>query len=56
LGLNDTPAVGIAKFGYQSLVPLNNIDKFLDLLRKSKENVAARNFAENCRCVDVDLP
>ena len=26
---------------------MNNIDKFLDLLRKNKENMAARNFDEN---------
>jgi hypothetical protein len=47
LGLNDTPAVGISKFVFESLVPLNNIDKFLDLLRKNKENMAARNIGEN---------
>jgi len=28
-------------------VPLNNIDNFLDLLRKNKENMAARKFDEN---------
>lgn len=31
----------------QFISSMNNIDNFLDLLRKNKENMAARNFDEN---------
>ena len=50
------PLRGDLKVCFRVSVPLNNIDKFLDLLRKNKENMAVRNFGENCRCADADLP